>query len=408
MYGMCFVYRRHFGRLLALALWVSSCVTGALAQADIQIVGRTIDREGISGTLLEFSLEGGLRLIPHPGSEPVTVPLSDIVQINNVSPVTSAVAPLCVLLVGGDKLFGQITGTGPDQIILDSVMGGGIAIPLQRIRACLTPKADLPPWRSAAARLMRTTHSEDDRVLLSNHDVLSGLVAGIGPDAVVFEHRQREITIDLDLIVVLALASEPAVEERPPQARIEFVDGSALTVSRIRWSPQALDLTFFDGTLQGLAAETVRSVEIRGGRWTWLSALPVQAYEHTPLMSLKWSYQLDRNVAGGVLSIGGRKFQRGIGVHSRAKLTFRLDGKYRVFTSLCGLDDSAGKLADVTAEVVVDGEVKWKRDGIEAGEPPIRVRIDLHGARMLELTVDCGKNGDLQDRFDWADAALIR
>ena len=36
------------------------------------------------------------------------------------------------------------------------------------------------------------------------------------------------------------------------------------------------------------------------------------------------------------------------------------------------------------------------------------VRIDVSGAHTLKLRVDFGGNGDVRDRFDWADAALVR
>ena len=111
---------------------------------------------------------------------------------------------------------------------------------------------------------------------------------------------------------------------------------------------------------------------------------------------------------GGPLSIGGRGFESGIGVHSRSVLTYELDGQYREFTAQCGLDDAAGLMGDVSASIVVDGEVKWEERHMRGGTQPRAVRIDVSGARTLKLRVDFGGNGDVRDRFDWADAALIR
>ena len=45
---------------------------------------------------------------------------------------------------------------------------------------------------------------------------------------------------------------------------------------------------------------------------------------------------------------------------------------------------------------------------MRGGTQPRAVRIDVSGAHTLKLRVDFGGNGDVRDRFDWADAALIR
>jgi len=34
--------------------------------------------------------------------------------------------------------------------------------------------------------------------------------------------------------------------------------------------------------------------------------------------------------------------------------------------------------------------------------------LDVRCANRIELVVDFGENGDMQDRFDWVEAALIR
>jgi len=116
----------------------------------------------------------------------------------------------------------------------------------------------------------------------------------------------------------------------------------------------------------------------------------------------------NRNVIGGALSVGGQQFDRGLGVHSASLVRFNLHGEYQEFTTRCGIDDSAGGLADVTARIIIDGTTKWEKARMRAGQPPQHVRVDLRGAQTLELHVSYGDNGDVQDRFNWADAALIR
>ncbi len=394
---------------LMWAVVVSLCgVVVPSVAARVQVSVRTIGHQTLSGDLIEFSLDGGVRLLTPGAPEPIAIPPMEVVQIRNLSPIEATTAPLCVLLAGGDKIYGTISGSSPDQLIFDTVMRKRIAIPLERIRACLTPKASLPKWQKRAEQLISASASSEDRLLMANGDLLRGFLVRIAPEKITFEHAGREMEIDPALMVALAIVPEPYATGDAPRVRLEFVDGSTLTVSRVRWTPEGLDLTFFDGSLQGLSSETLRSAEISGGPWVWLSSVTPSKYEHTPLLSLKWPYRIDKNVLGGPLSIGGRPFDSGIGVHSRSVLTYELGGKYREFTTQCGLDDIAGLMGDVSAAISVDGEVKWEERHMRGGAAPRAVRIDVNGAQILKLYVDFGGNGDVRDRFDWADAALVR
>ncbi len=396
------------GPLMRAAVVGLCCAVAASAEARIQVTVRTIGHQILTVELIEFSLDSGVMLLPPDASEPISIPPVEVVWIRNLSPAEEPPAPMCVLLAGGDKIYGTISGSSPDQLIFDTVMRKRIAIPLERVRACLTPKARLPKWQSRAEQLLGTAQSSEDRLLMVNGDMLRGFLVRIEPAKITFEHAGRETEIDPALMVALAMVPEPYAAGSAPRVRLEFVDGSTLTVSRVRWTPDGLDLTFFDGSLQGLSPQALRSAEIRGGRWMWLSSLTPSKYEHTPLLSLKWPYRIDKNVLGGPLSIGGRAFDSGIGVHSRSVLTYALGGQYREFTTQCGLDDAAGLGADVSASIIVDGELKWEERHIHGGTQPRAVRLDVNGAQTLELRVDFGGNGDVRDRFDWADAALIR
>jgi hypothetical protein len=95
-------------------------------------------------------------------------------------------------------------------------------------------------------------------------------------------------------------------------------------------------------------------------------------------------------------------------VHSACRLVYRLEGEYQTFVVVPGVDDDAGPLADVTVRVNVDGAVRFEHEHLTPGRSPGQLRIDVEGASTLELDVQFGHYGDVQDRFDWADAALVR
>ncbi len=116
----------------------------------------------------------------------------------------------------------------------------------------------------------------------------------------------------------------------------------------------------------------------------------------------------DRNVLGQPITVGGQTFQHGIGVHSRSSLTYDLKGQYSRFVTSFGIDDDSGPHADVSVTILVDGRPRFEESHIRRGKLHGPVRLDVVKANRIELVVDFGDNGDIQDRFNWVEAALVR
>jgi hypothetical protein len=190
-----------------------------------------------------------------------------------------------------------------------------------------------------------------------------------------------------------------------------LTDGSRLEARALSWTPKRVTMRLYTEAEIALPGEAVVRVEVVGGRWTWLSQLEPVSFEHTPYLSLSWPWHRDRSVLGGPLRIGGVTFVRGVGVHSQSRLVYEIGDGFREFFSHIGLDDTAGPLGDVDIAVRVDGETRYRKQHIGISAPgaaaePIRVPLD--GGNRLELLVTFGRHGDVQDRFNWAGAALIR
>lgn len=111
---------------------------------------------------------------------------------------------------------------------------------------------------------------------------------------------------------------------------------------------------------------------------------------------------------GGILRVGGREFERGIGVHSEASLLYDLQGAYGRFVTSFGLDDDTGSYADVDVEIRVDGQLRFRETSVRPGTLHGPIRIDTANADRVQLSVLFGSNADIQDRFDWIEPALIR
>jgi alpha-galactosidase len=105
------------------------------------------------------------------------------------------------------------------------------------------------------------------------------------------------------------------------------------------------------------------------------------------------------------LTVGGVKFDHGIGTHAESDVTIQLDGKAKWFIAKVGVDDHASNaMASVEFVVSGDGRELWRSGVCKLGEPPRDCHAKLDGLKSLELEVTDADDGISYDHADWADA----
>ncbi len=116
--------------------------------------------------------------------------------------------------------------------------------------------------------------------------------------------------------------------------------------------------------------------------------------------------QRNLSVVGLPLSIGGKSFAHGLGVHAASECTLRLDGKASEFHAFVGLNDAGGNQdGKVEFRVIADGKTVWRSGEMNKGDPAKELRVPLSGVRKLRLEVDALGNIN-SDHADWADAVV--
>ena len=145
---------------------------------------------------------------------------------------------------------------------------------------------------------------------------------------------------------------------------------------------------------------------VTGGTWAeenckvWMDEIPVKK------ITSGWRTTQDRlSVGGNPLTIGTRKFAHGVGTHAPSIATFDLDGKAVAFEADVGVDAEVGAgKGSVSFLVVVDGWVKFKSPDMTSDTEPIHVKVDLAGAKSVELIIENCGDGNNGDHGDWANA----
>ena len=149
------------------------------------------------------------------------------------------------------------------------------------------------------------------------------------------------------------------------------------------------------------------TLRVHGGQRRWLSALEPSAVHEEGAFGVVWPYSRDANIDGSRLQLGDIIYDRGLVIHSRARLTWTLAGKYRRFRAIVGISDIGGDHGDCSVHILGDDKVLWQSNSVRGDSVPEWIDCDLSGVQQLTVFVDYGARYDIADHFVLADAWLI-
>lgn len=115
----------------------------------------------------------------------------------------------------------------------------------------------------------------------------------------------------------------------------------------------------------------------------------------------------DASVDNHPLSIGGQKFEHGLGTHATSLMRIALGGHGERFTASVGVDDEVGRRGSITFKVIGDNKTLWESGVMHGGDPAKAVSVDLRGVKTLLLNVGDAGDGITYDHGDWADAQIV-
>ena len=110
---------------------------------------------------------------------------------------------------------------------------------------------------------------------------------------------------------------------------------------------------------------------------------------------------------GNTLTLQGKTYTTGLGVHASSDITYNLNGQCSGFQSDVGIDDEVRSLGSVTFEIWADG-TKLYDSGLMTGDSATKfASADLTGKNQLRLVVTNGGDNINYDHADWAGATLL-
>lgn len=286
-------------------------------------------------------------------------------------------------------------GASPQAIEMDAIDSITVGEPVGEAAARLAEVLDAPEPGSDAVVVSR-----GDKVM-----VLSGALQKLDGEAVRFHWNGQALDLPWSRVTGLRVARGTP---RGASHKVVCVDGR-LFAGRVR-AGDARSVTLQSGILGVIEvpwAEIAR-IDCLSERLVFLSDLKPAGYTFEPFFDKNWEYALDASLTGRPIRVGGRGFSRGVSMHSRSALTYRVDGGFRAFAATAGILDEMQGRGRAAMRLLGDGRVLWEHPDVRGGQPPLPVVADLTGVRELVLEVDFGEDLDLADHACWAFARLIR
>ena len=394
----------HLAGVFSLVTLLTLAALPAHAQPPLAV---PVDGQAFAAELVAADAKRQLTLST--GQGPRVLPAAELVRWGTCA---ECVRGPVVVLADGGLLVADVLGTEKERLKLDSDLFGLLELPLGQLAGVVfDPPAQRLRRDLLLDRLARAT-GESDQLLLSNGDELSGLIEAVERDRVRLGTNEGPVEIERSRMA--AVVFNPLLRRGPVREGlwtwVGLADGSRLIATGLLIEGSSLQLTTAGGQTWKTTTKEIVCLQPLGGRVVYLSELKAADYHQEPFLNLRWpTYGIDRNVTGGLLRCGGRLYLKGLGVHSFTRLTYRLTEPYKRFEAELGIDDSTAGGGSVRFEVRVDGRQKYiSQTTVRGGMPPVAIRVDLDGAKQLELIVDYADRADELDHADWLDARLVR
>ncbi len=401
--------------MLSVFLLAPLCVAQPPVPRLPEFVAHKADGPPLRGQVISLAKDGGVKFT----DRALTVPAGSLISLRRVDrPLPPWPRGPQVILANGDRIAGAVVGGDAQAARVRPEMGdAGEAefwrVPLTTLAAVWVtpPPADAPT--DPAAYAWAIAPKRRDALLLRNGDTVRGVVESftdtLPPTARVRSEGDPLATAH-SFSGVSALAFDPTLarvrKPKGPYLRLVLSDGSRVSVTDATSNGVTLDATTLFGAPLRVRMADVIALDVYQWKATYLSDLKPRTAKAEPFNGVTWPWAADRSAKGNPLRLGDHTYDKGLGTHPSTTLTYDLNGKYRRFEAVVGLDSTTGRRGSAEVRVLVDGKEAFA-ETVSGDEPAKPVSVSVEKAKQLVIVVGFGPGGDVQADVNWVDARLV-
>jgi hypothetical protein len=328
----------------------------------------------------------------------------------------SADAGIVVELVDGSTIVAKQFTTEAAQATITLSEGDTLTAPTKIVRSVRLQR-NSGPLADEWTRLLGQKADSDLLVVRKdqNIDYHKGVLHDVSKDAVQFDLDGEMLPVKRSKVFGFAYRHGAEAELPSAVCRISDFAGSLWSVrtlalsEKLRWTtPAGLD------AIQPLDA--IAQIDFSGGKIVYLSDLKPEIVRWTPFFDAGksppaveqfFAPRYDRGFDSATLVLGGKEYRKGLALHSRTELMYRLPDRFGRFRAMAGVDDAVRPGGKV--RLVIRGDGKDLLDTpISGNDAPRPVDVDLTGVRRLTIVVDYGEGLSAGDYLLLCNARLTK
>lgn len=381
------------------------CFVWALAGQVPQVQVDTLKSGQTAGTLTQIS---ATQVVIGDKS----VPLSEVLEIRFPSPEAAPAAtphPIEAVLNDGSRLVATQVAASGQELKLTATAYGTVTARKNVVRS-LRFTANETKFEEAWQKILDRDSKKDLIVVRKDDklDFLAGVAGGIDDQFVKFLVDGEEVPVKRERVYGLIFPTAAAVGK--PQAIIDLQGGVVLQARQILGKEQSYQVVLASGVSLSVPVTQVRTIDFSLGKVRQLSQMKPSEIQYVPFWDQIWEYRKDIGPGASPITLGGQPFEKGISIHSKTKLTYKLLGEYRRFQATMGIDDMAddsGTLGDVKVTILGDGKPLFEAE-VKGPEAPRKIDLDVAGVKDFQILVDYGGDLDIADWLSLGDAKVIK
>jgi hypothetical protein len=247
-------------------------------------------------------------------------------------------------------------------------------------------------------------------------DYLEGLVEEIGAEQVQFHYDEQIIPVARAKVEGVVYFHAAGREIPDPLCRVVDRLGSTWFVKSLALDEGTLKVVSTSGVRGEVPLSRVEQLDYSAGKIVYLSDLRPEsikwrdyfATRQNPSTALLFAPRNDQSFAGEPLAYGKQVYAKGLAIHSRTELDYRLPGKFSKFAALAAIDDRVRPAGDVVLRVALDGKPLGEHRVTGMDQEPLRLEYDIAGGSKLTILVDFGEGLDLSDRLHLLNARVTK
>lgn len=382
---------------LSLFVWL------VLAQAPtLQVTNLAGDQH--EGTLESFAADA---VVIKTNAGSISTPAEEllVIQSKAATPKTNTVPAVEVRLIDETRLLVKSFKSSGIVATLMHAQFGEIQIPSEKV-ASVRFAPDDPKIDAEWIQMIGRT-SKKDVLAIRKGDVLDhldGVIGTLNEATMQFQLDGSDIAVKREKIFGIIYSRRESTAKKAV-ARLELADGDRLAIKQIEWGDSAWKALTVSGITFDIPVEQFQKLDFSSGKVTYLSDLEPRSVKYTDRFDIQLSfpvneYRRDKGYDGGPMMLNHKSYSKGLAIHARTAIKYRLGGDYRRFQAVMGIGD---EYPEGTVNIVVNGDnkllfkstvsaVSRSPKGRAIRNPTQNLDIDVAGVVEFEILVDFGND----------------